>query len=86
METQFTLKDLREQAGLSRAYVAGYMGVSVQALSNYESGIRRISLEQVLLLAQLYDYTAEDIIRAQLASIGVHDANKIIGGDFEDSA
>lgn len=68
METQFTLKNLREQAGLSRAYVAGRLGVTPNAVTNYESGARRISFEQVLDLAMLYDVTVEDVVLAQINS------------------
>lgn len=63
-----TLRELRKQAGKSCAEVAQALGVTRNAVTNYEQGIRRISLEQVLLLARLYDSTAEEIIQAQLNS------------------
>lgn len=63
-----TLRKLREQNGKSRAEVATALGVTIQALCNYEAGIRRIGLEQVLILAKLYDCSAEEIIEAQLES------------------
>ena len=68
MKEQFTLKDLREAVGLSRAYVAGRLGVTPNAVTNYESGARRISLEQVLDLAMLYDVMVEDVVLAQINS------------------
>lgn len=67
-EGMTTLKRLREENKKSRAEVASALGVTERALSNYENGWRRISLEQVLILVKLYDYGAEEIIRAQLNS------------------
>ena len=63
-----TLKDLREQAGLSVKEVAKLLGVEAQTLYRYEQGTRRISLEQVLRLAEVYDTSAEEVIKAQLNS------------------
>lgn len=63
-----TLKQLREQNKSTAADVAKVLGVAISTYYNYEQGIRRISLEQVLLLASYYDCTVEDIIQAQLNS------------------
>lgn len=63
-----SLRDLREQNGKSRAEVATALGVVSSAITNYEKGYRRISLEQVLTLAELYDCSAEEVIEAQLNS------------------
>lgn len=63
-----TLKDLREQAGLSVKEVAKILGVAAQTLYRYEQGTRRISLEQVLRLVEAYDVPAEEVIKAQLNS------------------
>lgn len=61
-----TLRDLRKQNKKTVAEVAKVLGVSVQAVRHYENGIRRISLENVLTLSELYQESAEEIIRAQL--------------------
>lgn len=66
-----TLRDLREQNGMTRAEVANALGVSYQAVSNYESGIREISIEQVIPLAKLFDCSAEEVIMAQIESIRI---------------
>ncbi len=63
-----TLRDLREENYKSRAEVAAALGVTLSAVSNYEKGWRRIGLEQVLILAKLYDCSAEEIIESQLNS------------------
>lgn len=62
------LKDLRLQANKSRTEVAQALGVTLNAVTNYESGIRKINIEQVLILAKLYDVSAEEVIEAQLNS------------------
>ena len=63
-----TLRSLREENKKNRAEVAQTLGVTPNAVTNYEIGIRRLSLEQVLLLARYYECNAEEIIRAQLNS------------------
>ena len=64
------LRTLRKQAKKTAAEVATVLGVVERAYYRYEKGTRRISLEQVLLLAELYDCTAEEIILAQLNCCG----------------
>ena len=63
-----TLRELREQSGKTRAEVAAALGVSYQAICHYEQGVRRIGLEQVLMLSHLYMCGADEIINAQLNS------------------
>lgn len=63
-----TLKELRKQSGKTAAEVAERLGVAVRTLSHYECGTREIGLRHVLVLAELYDCTAEEIINAQFQS------------------
>ncbi len=63
-----TLKRLREEHGKSRREVAAALEVSYSSYSNYEQGFRRISLEQILVLAKFYNVSAEEIVYAQLSS------------------
>lgn len=63
-----TLRDLRESTKKTCAEVAQALGVTINAIYNYENGIRRISLEQVLALADVYEVSAGDVIKAQLNS------------------
>ena len=66
-----TLKDLRESANKTCAEVAQALGVANSSYYSYEQGVRRIGLEQVLMLADMYGVTAEEVIRAQLNSCKV---------------
>lgn len=66
-----TLRDLREQNKKTCAEVAQALGVTLRAYCRYEQGTRRMSLEQVLILADLYDVSAEEVIQAQLNSCRV---------------
>lgn len=70
-----TLKELRQQSGLTVKEVAEKLGVSRNAVNNYECGIREIQLEHVLILTKLYDCTAEEVIEAQLKSIAIRSSN-----------
>lgn len=61
-----TLKELRLSAGKSRKETAQHLNVTLTAVSNYESGIRKINIEQALKLAELFDVSVEEVIRAQI--------------------
>ncbi len=64
-----TLKQLRQQNKKTAAEVAVALGVTERAFARYEQGTRRTSLEQVLILSNLYDCSAEEIINAQLITV-----------------
>ena len=66
-----TLKELRQQSGKTAKEVADKLGVSVRAVYNYESGSRKIDIEQTLHLADLYDCTEREVIEAQLKSVAI---------------
>lgn len=63
-----TLKDLRQQNKKTCAEVAQALGVANSSYYSYEQGVRRVNIEQVLILAKLYDTSAEEVIQAQLNS------------------
>lgn len=63
-----TLQELRLKNKLTIKEVAKTLNVVNSAICNYESGKRKINIEQVLILAKLYNATAEEIIQAQLNS------------------
>ena len=62
-----TLKTLRQQSGKTVKEVAEKLKVTSSAVFNYEAGLRSISIEQVLVLSELFDCTAEEVINAQLS-------------------
>lgn len=63
-----TLQELRIQNKKSRQAVAEKLGVTPNAVTNYECGIRSINIEQILQLSELYETSAEEVIKAQLNS------------------
>lgn len=63
-----TLRDLRLQNKKTCAEAAQALGVANSSYYSYEQGVRRINIEQVLVLAELYDISAEEVIQAQLNS------------------
>jgi transcriptional regulator with XRE-family HTH domain len=63
-----TLKALREQAGKTCSEVAKTLGVTVSAICNYESGIRRLSVDQLIPLAKFYEVSVDEVVVAQLNS------------------
>lgn len=70
-----TLKELRQQSGKSAKDVADKLGVSVQAIYQYENGARQIRLSDVLTLAEQFSCTEREVIEAQLMSIFVRSSN-----------
>lgn len=63
-----TLRDLRLQNRKTCAEVAQVLGVANSSYYSYEQGVRRINIEQVLMLAELYDCSEREIIEAQINS------------------
>lgn len=63
-----TLKGLRESSGLLAKEVAETLKITPRAYARYEQGTRRINIEQVLILAELYGVSEREVIKAQLNS------------------
>ena len=57
-----SLKNLREQKGVSQTEVARYLGVSRQAYSFYESGLREASYEMLLKLGEYFDVSLDVLL------------------------
>jgi transcriptional regulator with XRE-family HTH domain len=70
-----TLRRLREQNEKTLREITEALNVSLQTVYRYEQGVRRINIEQVLILSKLYDCTAEEVIEAQLNSCQSVQAN-----------
>lgn len=63
-----TLKELRIESGKTQQQIADRLNISRQSVGHYETGLRKISIEQVLVLSQVLECSAEEIIEAQLNS------------------
>lgn len=61
-----TLKELRVSVGKSRAEVASKLNVTVQAVGQYERGFRRLGIEQVKPLSELYDVVIDELVDAAI--------------------
>lgn len=59
-----TLKELREKRGLKQNYVANQIGIKQSTLSNWESGKRDCSIENLLKLVDVYNVPLESLIVA----------------------
>lgn len=64
-----TLRELRQQSKKTAAQVAEVLGVTPRAVSNYEVGIRRLNIEQIIPLAELFDVSEREVIEAQITTI-----------------
>lgn len=70
-----TLRELRKASNKTAAEVAAALGVTRQAVSNYENGTRMIGLQDILTLASYFDVSEREVIEAQLASIRISKAD-----------
>ncbi|MCM1296900.1 MAG: helix-turn-helix transcriptional regulator [Muribaculaceae bacterium] len=70
-----TLRELRQQSGKTAKEVADKLGVTRNAVINYECGVREIGIKHVLILSELYDCTEREVIEAQLHSIAVRSSD-----------
>ena len=62
------LKELRKKNNFSQAYVAEFLNISRQAISNWENGKSVPDLENIVLLAKLYDVTTDELLGNTIAS------------------
>lgn len=63
MEQAKTLARLREEKGLSQKEVAEELGVTRQAVSGWESGRTRPSVEKLVAVCRLYGVPVEELCR-----------------------
>lgn len=59
------LKELRTKNNYSQAYVAEYLNISRQAISRWETGNATPDLDNLVLLAKLYNTSVDDILGVQ---------------------
>lgn len=63
MMLQTRLFELRRQAGLSQEELASVVGVSRQAVQKWESGASRPDIDRLILLADYFGVTLDDLVR-----------------------
>lgn len=56
------LRDLREDHDLTQKTVADYLHVRQNTYSQYETGIRQIPIDLLILLAQLYETSTDYLL------------------------
>lgn len=61
-EFALKLKNARIQAGLTQAQVADKLGITYQAISNYERGVNRIEVETLLKLCEIYNIDINELL------------------------
>lgn len=57
------IKQLRLDRRLTQKNVADYLGISQRAYSDYEMGMRRISVEQLLKLSRYYGVSMDELCK-----------------------
>lgn len=62
------LKFYRKAIGLNQESVANKLGITRQAYSNYEQGIREPSIEQIKQLCIIFDCTADELLEIDTPS------------------
>ncbi|MEA5060392.1 MAG: transcriptional repressor LexA [Candidatus Pelethousia sp.] len=56
------IKEARLKAGLTQAQVASRVGITYQAISNYERGLNRIDSETLMALCKVYGVSVTSIV------------------------
>ena len=60
------LKEHRLKRNLTQQQLAGKVGLTHQAISNYENDIRNIDLDILVALAKILDITTDDLITKEV--------------------
>ena len=56
------LKELRQESNYTQKYVADYLNVKQNTYSQYETGLRDISLESLARLSELYNTSVDFLL------------------------
>ncbi len=68
------IKEARESKGVKQSEIAQLLGVSSQAISNYESGIRDPKIEMLVKIAKYLDVSLDYIVKGNPYEIDVSDS------------
>lgn len=61
------IRKLRKQKGMTLKDLAEKVGVTVQCISNYEQGIRKVDLPTAAIIAAALSCTVDDLIEKETA-------------------
>lgn len=64
MNTNEKIKDLRKQLHLSQEYVARYLGVNRSTYTQMENGNRKINVDEISKLCELFGVSADTLINS----------------------
>ena len=61
-EIAIRLKNARKTAKMTQAEAAAHLGITYQAISNYERGITRVDTDTLVKLCAVYNISVSDIL------------------------
>lgn len=70
------IKSMRKSRDVHLKTIAKALGVSIQQLGKYESGLNRISIGKIILLCEFYQYDIHSFIKELLSYSGMNSNNK----------
>lgn len=76
MELKERLIYFRRTCGLSQEEVAARLNVSRQAISHWEKGTAKPSLENLLLLSQVYDVSMDELSGRKAKEVPLYDSKE----------
>ena len=69
----FNLKDLRKELGLKRSELAREIGIHQCTLANYENGTRQAPYETLILLADYFHVSVDELLGRELPPLSPND-------------
>jgi len=63
------IRECREEAGLSQNDIAEKLSITRQAISKWERGINEPDIETIVRLADIYNVTIDQLLRADLSIV-----------------
>ncbi len=64
-----SIRDIRQSHGMTQKELAKKLGITANAVCQWESGARNPSLENVRRLAEIFHCTTDDILRVKSEQI-----------------
>ena len=59
------IKEFREKSGFSQLDVSKYLNVTQSAISQYETGVRKPSIEILINLSELFNCTVDELLKGE---------------------